>query len=88
MIGDKNLVNAENIAKIMNEAGFDAEALPFDISCKESILHFIQAGKKYGEISTLINAAGVSPITSINRNYFKRESLWNSFFIRRSRKSN
>ncbi len=61
MIGDKNLVNAENIAKIMNEAGFDAEALPCDISCKESILHFIQAGQKYGEISTLINAAGVSP---------------------------
>ena len=61
VIGDKNLQNAENIAKIMTDAGFDAEAAEMDLSSRESVKNMIAQAQKYGEISMLVNAAGVSP---------------------------
>ena len=61
IIGDKNTANAEAIAKIMAEAGFDVEWIECDISSRDSILDLIHKGQEYGEISALINAAGVSP---------------------------
>ena len=61
VVGDKKLENAESIAKIMNEAGFDVVPVQMDLSDKASILDFIKAGQTYGEIAMLINAAGVSP---------------------------
>ena len=61
IVGDKNLENAKNIAKIMRDAGFDIEPTVCDISSRQSILEFIKLGQKYGEIAHLINSAGVSP---------------------------
>lgn len=61
IIGDKKEENADAIAKIMNEAGFDVESVICDISSRESIQEFIKKGQEYGEIAYLINAAGVSP---------------------------
>ncbi|MCH5218431.1 MAG: SDR family oxidoreductase [Muribaculaceae bacterium] len=61
VIGDKNLDNAQTIAKIMNEAGFDCEAVETDISSRDSILNIINVAKSFGEIKMLVNAAGVSP---------------------------
>ncbi len=61
VVGDKNIGNANAIAKIMNDAGFDVEAFECDISSRESILNLIKKGKEYGEIAMLINSAGVSP---------------------------
>lgn len=61
IIGDKSLTNAQSITRVMNEAGFDAVAVETDISSKKSILNMIAAAQKYGEITTLVNAAGVSP---------------------------
>ena len=61
IIGDKKLENAQTISKIMNEVGFDTEAVECDISSRESIKNLIRVGQSYGEISNLINAAGVSP---------------------------
>ena len=61
VIGDKNLDNAQTIAKIMDEAGFDCEAVEADISSRESILNIINVAKSYGDIKMLVNAAGVSP---------------------------
>jgi NAD(P)-dependent dehydrogenase (short-subunit alcohol dehydrogenase family) len=61
IVGDKNLDNAEAIAKIMNEVGFDVVPVEMDISSRESILNLIAEGQKYGQITALINAAGVSP---------------------------
>lgn len=61
VVGDKKLENAESIAKIMNEAGFDVVPVQMDLSDKTSILDFIKAGQTYGEVAMLINAAGVSP---------------------------
>ncbi len=61
VIGDKKPENAQAIAEIMNNAGFDAEAMEMDLSFRESILNLIAKAREYGEISMLVNAAGVSP---------------------------
>lgn len=61
IVGDKKLENAEAVARLMNEAGFDVIAVQMDLSDKTSILNFIETGKAYGEVAMLINAAGVSP---------------------------
>ena len=61
IIGDKSVKNAETIAKIMNDAGFDTVPVEMDLSSRESILNLIAEAQKYGEVSALINAAGVSP---------------------------
>ena len=59
--GDKNLKNAEAIAKILNDAGFDVVPVEMDLSSRTSILSLIAEAQKYGEISMLVNSAGVSP---------------------------
>lgn len=61
IIGDKSFENAKNIAEIMNNSGFDVEPMEMDISSRTSILNLIAEAKKYGDITMLVNAAGVSP---------------------------
>ena len=61
ILGDKNIENANHIAKIMNDAGFDVEPVEMDLASKESILKMIDIAKGYGPITNLINGAGVSP---------------------------
>lgn len=61
IIGDKSRQNGKTITKIMNEAGFDAVFVECDLSSRESILNLISEAQKFGDISHLINAAGVSP---------------------------
>ncbi len=61
VMGDKNIDNANAIAKVMNEAGFDVEAVEMDLSSRESIQNLIKTAQQYGEIKMLVNGAGVSP---------------------------
>ena len=61
VIGDKKPENAQNISNIMNQAGFDTLALEMDLSSRESIRRLIAQAQQYGEITMLVNAAGVSP---------------------------
>ena len=61
VIGDKKVENAENIARIMKDAGFDTVAMEMDLSSRESIKHLIANAQNYGNITMLVNAAGVSP---------------------------
>ena len=61
VIGDKKPENAQTIAKIMNDAGFDVEAMEMDLSSRESVKNLIAKAQEYGDISMLVNAAGVSP---------------------------
>ena len=61
VVGDKNMKNAETITGIMNAAGFDTVPVEMDLSDRESILSLIHKAQEYGEITMLINAAGVSP---------------------------
>ena len=61
VIGDKKIENANDIAKIMNDAEYDVYAMEMDLSSRESILNIIAKAKEYGDITMLVNAAGVSP---------------------------
>jgi NAD(P)-dependent dehydrogenase (short-subunit alcohol dehydrogenase family) len=61
IVGDKSIENAKNIAKIMNGAGFDVFPVEMDLSSRESIKAMIAEGQKYGEITDMVIAAGVSP---------------------------
>lgn len=61
IIGDKNIKNAESIATIMNNAGFDVSAYETDISSRDSVNALIAHALEHGKIHSFINAAGVSP---------------------------
>lgn len=61
VIGDKKPENAQAIAKIMNDAGFDVVPVEMDLSSRASIQNIIAEAQKYGDITMLVNAAGVSP---------------------------
>ena len=61
VMGDKKKENADAIAKIMNDAGFDVISMEMDLSSRESIQNLIAEAQKYGPITKLVNGAGVSP---------------------------
>lgn len=60
-IADKVLAHAQRAADLLNQAGFDAEAAEMDLASRASILAFLEKARNAGPITTLINAAGVSP---------------------------
>ena len=61
IVADVKVENANEIAEILVEAGFDAEPVVVNIASKEAIKNLIAEAQQYGEIEMLINAAGVSP---------------------------
>lgn len=61
ILGDKSIDNANKIAEIMNNFGFDVVPVKMDLSSREDILNIIKTAQEYGEIKMLVNAAGVSP---------------------------
>ncbi len=61
LVGDKSIENANAIAKVMSDAGFDVEPCQMDLSDRASILGMIAHAQELGVVTRLINAAGVSP---------------------------
>ena len=61
ILGDKNENNAQAVAEIMNQAGFDVEPFVMDMSSRTSIQAMVQKATEYGEVKYLICGAGVSP---------------------------
>ena len=61
IVGDKKLENAQSVAKIMNDAGYDVSPIKMDLSSRASILDMISAALEQGDITMMVNAAGVSP---------------------------
>lgn len=61
VLGDKKLENALAVAKILNEAGYDTVPMEMDQADRASIKVLIAKAQTYGDITMLINAAGVSP---------------------------
>lgn len=61
VIGDKKTENAQAAAKILEEAGFDPYGMNMDLSSRDSIRELIVKAQEYGDITMLVNAAGVSP---------------------------
>ena len=61
VVGDRSLGNAQRAAGTMEAAGFDVIPMEMDLSSRTSIRGLIQEGQRHGEITMLVNAAGVSP---------------------------
>ena len=61
LVGDYKMENAEATTLTMNNAGFDTMPFKMDLSSRASIREMIAEAQKHGEISMLINAAGLSP---------------------------
>lgn len=61
IIGDKNPDNAQAMAQIMKNAGFDVETMTMDLSSRTDIQQMVALGQQLGEIQMLVNGAGVSP---------------------------
>lgn len=61
VIGDKRKENADAISDIMNKAGYDTMPVEMDLSSRDSIRSLIDTAQQYGDITMLVNAAGVSP---------------------------
>lgn len=61
IVGDRSMNNAASICDTMNKAGFDTLPFEMNLASRESILALIDEARKHGEISMLVNAAGVSP---------------------------
>ena len=76
VMGDKNIENANAIAAVMNEAGYDVEPVEMDLSSRE-IRRDQNARERCGRISE----------SGSGRGNFKGRSVRNSGFTRRSRNS-
>lgn len=61
IVGDNRIENAQTISEVMNNAGFDTIPFQMDLSSRQSIQNMIAESEKYGPITMLVNAAGVSP---------------------------
>jgi NAD(P)-dependent dehydrogenase (short-subunit alcohol dehydrogenase family) len=61
VLGDKSMKNANTIAEIMTNAGFDVEPMEMDLASRESIQAMIAKAQEYGPIKYMVNGAGVSP---------------------------
>lgn len=61
IVGDKCPEHATAIAEEMPRAGFDTQPVEMDLSSRRSILSLIATARQYGEVSMMVNAAGVSP---------------------------
>lgn len=61
VVADKRQANAEAIAEVMTNAGFEAVPTTTDISSAEAVDALIGKAKSYGDITMFVKAAGVSP---------------------------
>ncbi|MBE5807466.1 MAG: SDR family oxidoreductase [Clostridiales bacterium] len=61
ILGDRRIANAQAVAKVMNEAGFDVAPFEMDLSDHRSIRSLIAEAERHGPVKYLVNGAGVSP---------------------------
>ncbi|PST47708.1 short-chain dehydrogenase [Bifidobacterium callitrichos] len=61
LVADKNPDHAADIAQTMTNAGFDARPETVDLASRESITKLIDMATSLGDVTMLVNAAGVSP---------------------------
>lgn len=61
---DINPAQAENAAELLEKAGFNVLPTRADISSRDSVRELVELGQRFGEITALVNSAGVSPLRS------------------------
>jgi NAD(P)-dependent dehydrogenase (short-subunit alcohol dehydrogenase family) len=61
VLADLHQENADAAADVLSDAGFDVNTATVDVSSRRSIHALIEAATKSGDVTGLIEAAGVSP---------------------------
>ena len=61
VLADYSIENAQRAAKTLEDAGFECSTIPCDLGSKEDILKLVELATRKGEVTYLVNAAGVSP---------------------------
>lgn len=61
VLADCNLQNAEQAANTLEDAGFECSAIQCDLGSKEDIQELVKFAMGKGDITNVVNAAGVSP---------------------------
>lgn len=61
VISGRTMSKLENAVNQLKELGFDAYAKTCDTSSRESVIELVEFAKGLGEITNVINSAGVSP---------------------------
>ena len=61
ILGNRSLDKGEAMAKLMNDAGFDVTPVQMDLGKRDDIMRVIEEAQKHGNITGLVNGAGVSP---------------------------
>ena len=61
VLADYSKENANAAANLLENAGFECSVIQCDLGSKESILKLVEFAQSKGEVTNLINAAGVSP---------------------------
>ena len=61
VLADYSEENANRAAKTLEDAGFKCSTIQCDLGSKEDILKLVVFATRKGEVTNLVNAAGVSP---------------------------
>jgi NAD(P)-dependent dehydrogenase (short-subunit alcohol dehydrogenase family) len=61
VLADLHQENADAAADVLSNAGFDVSTVTVDVSSRQSIHALVETATKSGEVTGLIQAAGVSP---------------------------
>ena len=61
VLADYSEENAKRAAKTLEDAGFECSTIQCDLGSKEDILKLVEYAISKGEVTSLVNAAGVSP---------------------------
>ena len=61
VLADYSEKNAQEAAKLLENAGYECSTIKADLGNKDDILAVVEEAKKWGDIKNVVNAAGVSP---------------------------
>ena len=61
VLADYSIENAERAAKTLENAGFECSTIRCDLGSKEDILKLVEFATSKGDVTNVVNAAGVSP---------------------------
>ena len=61
VLADYSIENAQRAARTLEDAGFECSTIQCDLGSKEDILKLVEFATNKGEVTNLVNAAGVSP---------------------------
>src|SRR5271167_72765 len=61
VLADLHQGNADAAAEVMLNAGFDVSTAAVDVSLRESVHSLVETATRFGEVTGVIHAAGVSP---------------------------